>query len=393
MPYFKDQIMLFSKQRLDDLLRNNLEQMSSLLSRTKIPDNYNTQSIVDNYYNKYFGDDYITLDEDKIQSEIMEAFSDTELYIKFHIPFSGNKELFFFRPSSYSGSYPRARVFDDHIEIIIHTADKNNPDKAREEFTQKIKLILEALNYQKEQILQYNEKVEKTIKEQLEKRIQKKKSDDKFVKSLGFKLKRNEKVTTDLRAEIKRKKLVLKDYPVIKKEQEYFLEFETYSEILNICENMTKVIERSPRVFKDMDEETIRSHFLIQLNGQYEGIATAETFNFEGKTDILLRYKGKNIFIAECKFWNGQSMMMKAIDQLLGYTQWRDSKIALFIFNRNKNLSKLLREVPEIIKSHECYLSIDNSYKHESGYRFKFHHRDDREKTLVLTIMFFEIPR
>jgi hypothetical protein len=28
-------------------------------------------------------------------------------------------------------------------------------------------------------------------------------------------------------------------------------------------------------------------HFLVQLNGQYEGQATGETFNFEGKTDMI----------------------------------------------------------------------------------------------------------
>jgi hypothetical protein len=38
-----------------------------------------------------------------------------------------------------------------------------------------------------------------------------------------------------------------------------------------------------------MREEDLRQHFLVQLNGQYEGQATGETFNFQGKTDILIR--------------------------------------------------------------------------------------------------------
>jgi hypothetical protein len=41
---------------------------------------------------------------------------------------------------------------------------------------------------------------------------------------------------------------------------------------------------------------------LVQLNGQYEGQATGETFNFQGKTDILIRVDGQNIFVAECKY-------------------------------------------------------------------------------------------
>ncbi|MFM9616172.1 hypothetical protein ACKI18_46870, partial [Streptomyces niveiscabiei] len=62
------------------------------------------------------------------------------------------------------------------------------------------------------------------------------------------------------------------------------------------------MMERSPTAFKTMGEEDLRQHFLVQLNGQFDGAATGETFNYEGKTDILLRVAGRNIFIAECKF-------------------------------------------------------------------------------------------
>ena len=40
----------------------------------------------------------------------------------------------------------------------------------------------------------------------------------------------------------------------------------------------------------------LRQHFLVQLNGQYEGQAVGETFNYEGKTDILIRSEGKKPF-------------------------------------------------------------------------------------------------
>jgi hypothetical protein len=56
-----------------------------------------------------------------------------------------------------------------------------------------------------------------------------------------------------------------------------------YEHILEIMSNMVHVIERSPEAFKGMREEDLRQHFLVQLNGQYEGQATGETFNFQGK--------------------------------------------------------------------------------------------------------------
>jgi hypothetical protein len=47
-----------------------------------------------------------------------------------------------------------------------------------------------------------------------------------------------------------------------------------------------------------MGEEDLRSHFLVQLNGVFQGQATGETFNFQGKTDILIRVEGRNVFMA-----------------------------------------------------------------------------------------------
>ncbi|WP_026191781.1 hypothetical protein [Methylosinus sp. LW4] len=85
----------------------------------------------------------------------------------------------------------------------------------------------------------------------------------------------------------------------------------------------------------------------MQLNGQYVGNATGETFNATGKTDILIRSEGQNIFIAECKFWHGEKGFVDTVSQLLSYVTWRDTKTAVVIFNRNKNLSGVIQPVPE----------------------------------------------
>jgi len=78
-----------------------------------------------------------------------------------------------------------------------------------------------------------------------------------------------------------------------------------YENILGVMKSMVRVMESSPHAFSTMKEEDLRQHFLVQLNGQYQGGATGETFNYEGKTDILIREKERNVFIGECKFWKG----------------------------------------------------------------------------------------
>ena len=101
------------------------------------------------------------------------------------------------------------------------------------------------------------------------------------------------------------------------------LDMAEYEHILTVISNVVTVMEKkSIRIPRDEGGGLTGQHFLVQLNGQYEGQATGETFNFDGKTDILIRVEGKNIFIAECKFWNGPESFNKALDQLLNYASW-----------------------------------------------------------------------
>ena len=170
------------------------------------------------------------------------------------------------------------------------------------------------------------------------------------------------------------------------------LEEAEYQHILNVIEGMVKVMERSPKAFHGIDEEALRTHFLVQLNGHYEGQATGETFNFQGKTDILIRSGDRNIFIAECKFWSGPAMLTETIDQLLGYLSWRDSKVAVLLFNRNKDFSKVLEAIPETVKAHPNFQK-DEGKRGETGFRYVFRHKDDAAKILHLTVMAFDVPR
>ena len=161
--------------------------------------------------------------------------------------------------------------------------------------------------------------------------------------------------------------------------------------ILEVIQNMALVIERSPSEFASMKEETLRSHFLVQLNGHYEGQATGETFNFEGKTDILIRSEGKNIFIAECKFWNGPKKLTETIEQLLSYSSWRDTKVAIIVFNRNKDFTNVLATLDETTKQHPNF-KRDLGKQSETAFRYIFAHRDDPNREMVLTVVAFDVP-
>jgi hypothetical protein len=164
-----------------------------------------------------------------------------------------------------------------------------------------------------------------------------------------------------------------------------------YEHILKIARGMSSVMERSPKSFASIDEEALRHHFLVQLNGHYPGGATGETFNFEGKTDILLREGDRNIFIAECKFWDGPAKLTETVDQVLRYASWRDTKTAIFLFNRARALTGILSKISPTISGHANFVR-EMPYGDETDFRFFLYHRDDKDRELTLTVLVFEVP-
>jgi len=129
----------------------------------------------------------------------------------------------------------------------------------------------------------------------------------------------------------------------------------------------------------------------VQLKGVFKGQAAGETFNFQGKTDILIRIDGKNVFIPECKFWKGEKVFLGSIDQLLSYLSWRDTKAAVLVFNRNADLSAVLSKVAEIMPKHANF-KRKLGKSDESTFRFVFVQPKDANREITLTVMVFDIP-
>lgn len=313
--------------------------------------------------------------------------------VQYFIPYEGDQELFKCRPSRFSPSPPRGRVEAGEI-IITFVLLEHDLNKVKAEFERTLTQIRNHLEWISSDVSQFNAVLRDKIRQRIENRRQKLLKDQDLVASLGFPLRKRKDAPQTYAVPTVRKKII----PTLPKATtapfvpEPILDMQKYEHILFVISNMAKVMEMSPKAFKEMSEEDLRTHFLVQLNAQYEGQATGETFNFEGKTDILIRVKNRNIFIAECKFWRGPKLFKEAIDQLLGYASWRDTKIALLVFNRRKHLSRILEQIPKTVKEHPNF-KRQLSYPSETGFRFILHHRDDLNRELVLTILVFEIPK
>jgi hypothetical protein len=314
--------------------------------------------------------------------------------VRYFVPFTGDPDLFHYQASNFSMNPPRGDVTDDQHLILAYTVLGHDPAVIKSQFDSNLARIKQHLDWSRNDVAPFNASLPALAKDAIKKRRQKLLDDRGLVASLGFPLRERPDATKTYVTPTVRRKLPTR--PPVTKTAPYVPEpalgMEEYEHILSIMRGMVTVMERSPKAFRAMDEEDIRQHFLVPLNGMYEGQATGETFNYEGKTDILIRDKGKNIFIAECKLWDGPKSLSDAIDQLLGYTTWRDTKTAILVFNRTRNFSRVVGKIPEVVRTNPNFKRA-MSYDQEAGFRAVLSNRDDTNRELIMTVLTFDIPQ
>ena len=209
------------------------------------------------------------------------------------------------------------------------------------------------LGWQKEMATAHRENLPRQIRPLIEERKARILADRQMVANLPFKVRARIDAKQTYVAPITRRHISVQKPPTNRPyKPEPILDEGDYQQILKVIGDMSISIERSPSTFAKLGEEQLRDMFLVPLNGYFEGAAEGETFNAEGKTDILIRVEGRNIFIAECKIWRGPQYLTEAIDQLFSYLTWRDTKSAIIVFNRNKDFSAVLSSIKDTVDAH-----------------------------------------
>ena len=98
------------------------------------------------------------------------------------------------------------------------------------------------------------------------------------------------------------------------------------------------------------------------------------------------------LFIAECKIWKGASQIQSSIDQLLGYLTWRQSKAALILFVRSKNIDNVLVEIPKQVKAHSYYVR-ENSIQSKGQLQYILHLESGKDNEIDLSVLVFHLPK
>jgi hypothetical protein len=313
--------------------------------------------------------------------------------VEVRVPFEGESELFYAQPNTSTTSPPRAVIEKQELALRYDSA-ADAPREVRPLIDRALTEIEQYLGWQRGMIDAHNNGLPAVAAQAIEQRRARLLAQSQRVASLGIPVRRRDDAPGTYAIPTVRKKAVpaLPPASTAPFAPEPVWAMEQYEQALKIMQDMTLVMERSPDAFKTMDEEALRQHFLVQLNGQFEGKATGETFNMAGKTDILLREGERNVFIAECKFWKGPKAFGEAIDQLLGYATWRDGKTAILVFNRGTETSTVLAGVDATAKAHGNF-KRPVEWPHESGFRYVFHANGDGNRELILTVLVFHVPK
>lgn len=166
---------------------------------------------------------------------------------------------------------------------------------------------------------------------------------------------------------------------------------ELFQQTLHTVSAATSAMERSPANYREWNEEQLRDVVLLALNMVYESHARAEAFNASGHTDLLIAVDGQNLFIDECKIWHGSKALEEALEQLMGYSTWRDSRLALTLFVREQNIAEIAEKARKTLESRDEFVRWIDRDPDTPLARIRWPRDEGREATLG--IVFCHLPR
>lgn len=227
--------------------------------------------------------------------------------ITYHLPFSGGPELLRCIPSTGTLWNHEVYIADECIcfDIIDFYRDG---ERVKQEADRILSYVKKQAAHYVTEVENYNKGLRTQAHDMLRARRKRLMGQNKVLTSLGVPIRKSKNVPETFAVPTVRKKVITK--PAIHSAVGAAVptvDEGIYHEILQTVYDMGKVFERLPSTYAGKSEEMLRDHLILQLEPRFEGSTTGETFNKSGKTDILIRYEKNNVFVAECKFWDGKA--------------------------------------------------------------------------------------
>lgn len=335
----------------------------------------------------------ISFEDKYIETE--EAHGRTVYHL--HFPVSGNLKLLQLQPPDFNDWTTTATLPDDEtdfsvrLEIGAGNPGTDDVQSAINKYSEKISENYESVI---SRVKEFNTELHEFAEKQFDETKRRYLKDEDIVDELDVpvKSKTDRPETFAIEPPEKREEIKVEkpEVPNDTKKVVPTLAEGTYMEILDAVNDIGKGFERSPHLFIERAEEDLRDYILFYLEMNFEGSATGETFNNEGKTDVLLRHDGANVFISECAWWGGKVKFQDKISQLEQYLTWRDTKTAVILFTDNESISGVHDQIREGAREHPDFMEF-KGIEDNSWFQYEFSFPEDDDRTFDLAVLVFHL--
>ncbi len=316
------------------------------------------------------------------------------------VPISGPAVFFHMTATTFSPGNPiSARINPSRPELLLHCDGMTEPAGIKAYFDQELDKIQERLPWTQADVEAHNKTMQAEIRGQVVARRAKLLADRKIQASIGFPIQQRDAADTyslPLTRRTIQPRQPTNSTSTNPYTPEPALADADYEAALAVLHRTRNALERSPSMTEKLDEEEIRDLLLVMLNDHFEGRAGGEVFNCRGKTDILIRERDRNVFIGECKVHdprNKQSVervVTGALDQLLDYLAWRDTKAALLLFVRDADLSTVMDKAITAHRLHPQY-KRDGQVTNQDRHDVVIHANGDPSREIHLAFLPFHV--
>lgn len=363
------------KGRLSDFLQRRLdtalEELSRLSPDTILSENVDVlvAELLGRHMTTPIAVDWLTPSASPVQettTQVRDHFEPDRTYtvpaskIVVKFPLSGSQEMLDYQASTFSLSgWPAATATQSQlvVDIVERTL---NADEIRKHLDRVEHELGKHIQWANADLSAFEAAADASIRDALGKRRERIQNDRHVEQALGIPIRASDAMRPPVPA--RRKHIDLSTRTAQSGfVPEPLLEEANYEAILDTVASWAKSLERTPGTVSTLREEQLRDLLLGTLNGYWQGAAGGEMFNASGKTDILIRHQDRNAFIAECKIWSGPKGVGEALDQLLSYLVWRDSKTALIYFIRTSDPAATIDKLHQAVKAHNSHVLTKDS--------------------------------
>ncbi len=305
--------------------------------------------------------------------------------VKIYYPYKGHPILWETKPTSSHNLRPEGIIQDNntscsgYLILTLEHPSTRSQDDIKKWHDKQLELLQEYVQWINNDVETFNKKLPNVVKSAVQARIKRLVANGELPTFLDIPLNPRKDMPPYDTAQVV--DIILPLRPTIPTDLEpaHHITPEIYELILKLIRHVGRSFERTPRPYAAHNEEDLRDFICSHLNGYFEGRANSEAFRDKGKTDICIEANNRSAFIAECKVWSGPAGVDTAIEQLFGYSTWRDCKVSLIFFNKTvKGFSSLLDKVSDKLSNHPLKVRVDNATHCDQGeWRHLFKSNDD----------------